>query len=62
MSIDDEIMLARRFFKDMRNVMTDEQLVQIAKKLWDLSNYDEVQPCYFTECFANQVFHNCNNV
>lgn len=61
MSIDDEIMLARRFFRDMRNVMTDEQLVQIAKKLWDLNNYDEVQPCYFTECFANQVFHNCND-
>lgn len=61
MSIDDEIMLARRFFKDMRNVMTDEQLMQIAKKLWDLSNYDEVQPCYFTECFANQVFYNCND-
>lgn len=62
MSIDDEIILARRFFRDMRNVMPDSELLEIARKLWDLNlnSHDEAQPCYFTECFANQIFHSCN--
>jgi hypothetical protein len=61
MSIDNEIMLARRFFRDMRNVMTDEQLMEIAKMLWDLNNYDEVEPCFFSECFVHQIFNHCSN-
>ena len=61
MSIDNEIMLARRFFRDMRNVMPDSELLEISKKLLDLNNYEETEPCYFSECFVHQVFNHCNN-
>lgn len=57
MSIHDEITLARRFFNDMRNVMTDEQLLEIARKLWDLQSLEGYQPCYFTECFASRIVY-----
>jgi len=48
MSIDNEIYLAGRFVTDLANAMTREEIVEFARKLNELRNYEEVEPCGFT--------------
>jgi hypothetical protein len=55
MSIDAQIRYSRMIFKDLRNCMTDEELVALAKKIWDNKNYEECEPNYITTCLANQI-------
>lgn len=56
MNIDETIFTSREVFKDLRNCMTDQQLIELAKKIWNNKSYEDVDPCYFTECLANHIF------
>lgn len=48
MNLSDEIYLVGRFVTDLANCMTREEIVELARKLNGLRNYEEVEPCGFT--------------
>ena len=56
MDIDDQIYYSRQLFFDLRNCMTDQELIALAKKIWENKSMEYMEPGYFTECFANHVF------
>ena len=56
MNIDETISASRQVFNDLRNCMTDQELIVLATKIWDNKSYEEIDPCYFTECLANHIF------
>lgn len=56
MDIDDRFYYSRQLFFDLRNCMTDAELIALAKKIWENKSREDMEPGYFTECFANQVF------
>lgn len=55
MDLADQISLAGRFARDLANVMTREELVSLAGKLMELKNYEEVEPCGFSDYLASRI-------
>jgi hypothetical protein len=56
MDISETISASRQVFNDLRNCMTDQQLIELATRIWDNKSYEEIEPSYFTECLANHIF------
>jgi hypothetical protein len=56
MNIDDTIFTSRQLFNDLRNCMSDQELIQLATKIRDNMKYEEIEPFYFAECLANHIF------
>lgn len=46
--LEDQIYDAGCFVRDLANCMTREEIVELARKLNELRNYEEVEPCGFT--------------
>lgn len=55
MSLREEIYLAGRFVADLANAMTREEIVELARKLNELRNYEEVEPCGFTNYVISRI-------
>lgn len=56
MDISETISASRKVFLDLKNCMSDQELIELATKIWDNKRYEEIEPCYFTECLANHIF------
>lgn len=56
MNIDDKIYYTRQLFYDLRNCMTDEQLLKLATNIWENKSREDLEPGYFAECLANHIF------
>lgn len=55
MSLREEIYLAGRFVADLANAMTREEIIELARKLNELRNYEEVEPCGFTNYVISRI-------
>jgi len=56
MDIDDKIYYTRQLYNDLRNCMTDEQLLNLARNIWENKSREDLEPGYLTECLANHIF------
>lgn len=51
----DQIYDAGCFVCDLANCMTREEIVELARKLNELRNYEEVEPCAFTNYVISRI-------
>jgi hypothetical protein len=51
----DQIYDAGCFVSDLANCMTREEIVELARKLNELRNYEEVEPCGFTNYVISRI-------
>jgi hypothetical protein len=53
--LQDQIYDAGLFVRDLANCMTREEIVELARKLNELRNYEEVEPCGFTNYVISRI-------